>query len=100
MKEIRLELKNEKGQTDTFIQKDIPMQKLIDAVEMQDDFEQQKIKTNVEGVLRKIEFVADCFEDERVTAEALLKGLDARQFEKVIEGIINIVMGVDPESKK
>lgn len=100
MKEIRLELKNEKGQTDTFIQKNIPMQKLIEAVELQDDFEQRKIKTNVEGVLRKIDFVAGCFEDKRVTTEAILKGLDARQFEEVIEGVINIVMGIDAESKK
>lgn len=100
MKEIRLELKNEKGQTDTFIQKNIPMQKLIEAVELQDDFEQRKIKTNVEGVLRKIGFVAGCFEDERVTTEAILQGLDARQFEEVIEGVINIVMGIDTESKK
>lgn len=100
MKEIRLELKNEKGQTDTFIQKNIPMQKLIEAVELQDDFEQRKIKTNVDGVLRKIDFVASCFEDERVTTEAILKGLDARQFEEVIEGVINIVMGIDTESKK
>lgn len=100
MKEIRLELKNEEGQTDTFIQKDIPMQKLVDAVELQDQFEQRKITSNVEGVKKKIEFVASCFKDDRVTAEAILKGLDAREFENVIEGIINIVMGIDPESKK
>lgn len=100
MKEIRLELTNDKGQKDTFIQDRIPMQKLLDAVALQDDFEQKRIKSNVEGVQRKIEFVSGCFDDDRVTAEAILKGLDARMFETKINGIINVVMGIDPESKK
>lgn len=100
MKEIRLELKNDQGQTDTFIQKDIPMQKLVDAVDLQDQFEQGKISSNVEGITKRIELVASFFTDDRVTPEAILKGTDAREFKEVIENTINIVMGIDPETKK
>lgn len=100
MKELRIDLKNENGETDTFIENEIPMQKLIDCLKLQDQFMQKTIKTNVDGVMKKIEFVASCFKDSRVTAKAILKGLDARQFEEVIEGIIAQVLGQDPESKK
>lgn len=100
MKEIRLKLVNEKGQTDTFTEDRIPMQKLIDCLELQDAFEKNEIETNVDGVMKKIEFVASCFRDERVTAKAILKGLDAREFEDEIENIINVVLGVDEETKK
>lgn len=100
MKELRINLMDEKGQKNTFVEENVPMQKLIDCLALQDSFEKKKIKSNVEGATRKIEFVASCFKDERVTPEAILKGLDARKFEEVIEGIINQVLGIDPESKK
>lgn len=100
MKDLRIDLKNSKGETNTFIETDVPMQKLIDCLTLQDEFENKKIKTNVEGVTKKIEFVASCFKDKRVSAEAIIKGLDARQFEEVIEGIISQVLGQDPEAKK
>lgn len=99
-KELRIDLIDKEGNTNTFIQKDVRTKKIIEALEMMDDFTNQKIKSNVEGATRKIEFVAGCFEDKRVTAEAILEGLPFYEFESTIEGIIDTILGVDEEIKK
>lgn len=100
MKPIRLDLKNKNGEIDTFVEDTVPMQKLIDALKLQDEFENEKIKTNVDGAMKKIEFVASCFQNSKVTSKRILEGLDAREFEEKIDGIIHTVMGIDEESKK
>lgn len=99
-KELRIELLDKDGNKNTYIQKDVRTKKIIEALELMDDFENRKIKTNVEGATRKIEFVASCFEDKRVTPEAILEGLPFYEFESTIERIINIILGVDEEVKK
>lgn len=99
-KEIRIELIDKDGNKNTYIQKDVRTKKIIEALELMDDFENRNIKTNVEGATRKIEFVASCFEDKRVTAEAILEGLPFYEFESTVEGIINTILGVDEEIKK
>lgn len=99
-KEIRIDLINNNGEKDTYTQTLLPVQKLIDGLELQEQFETDQIKTESEGVLKKVEFVASCFDDKRVTTESILNGLDVRDFVDKIDGIINIVMGADPEVKK
>lgn len=98
--EIRIDLVNDKGQKKTYTQTLIPLQKLLDGLDLQEKFEKEEIKSQTEGVKKKVEFVAGCFDDEDVTVDSILKGLDVRQFEEKIDGIINIVMGIDPETKK
>lgn len=99
-KEIRIELIDKDGNRNTYIQKDVRTKKIIEALELMDDFDSRKIKTNVEGARRKIELVASCFDDERVTPEAILEGLPIYDFEASVEGIIEILLGVDEEVKK
>lgn len=99
-REIRIDLINGKGEKDTYTQTLLPVQKLIDGLELQEQFETDQIKTEAEGVLKKVEFVASVFDDKRVTADSILKGLDVRDFKTNIDGIINIVMGADPDVKK
>lgn len=99
-KEIRLELLDEDENKNTFIQKNIRTKKIIEALQLMDDFAAGRIKTNVEGATRKIELVASCFDDKRVTPEAILEGLPIDQFEEKVEGIINILLGVDEDIKK
>lgn len=98
--EIRIELFDKDGNKNTYIQKDVRTKKIIEALELMDDFATKKITSSVEGATRKIELVAGCFDDERVTAEAILEGLPIQDFESTIEGIINILLGVDEEIKK
>lgn len=99
-KELRIELIDKDGNTNTFIEKDVRTKKIIEALELMDDFNQRKIKSNVEGATRKIEFVASCFDDQRVTPEAIIEGLPFYEFEATIEGIINTILGVDEDIKK
>lgn len=99
-KEIRIELLDKDGNKNTYIQKDIRTKKIIEALELMDDFQRKKIKTNVEGATRKIELVAGCFDDPRVTPEAILEGLPIQDFESTVEGIINVLLGVDADIKK
>lgn len=99
-KELRIELIDKDGNTNTYIEKDVRTKKIIEALEIMDDINQGKVKTNVEVVIRKIEFVAGCFEDNRVTAEAILDGLPFYEFETTIQGIIDTILGVDEEVKK
>ncbi|MCZ0717829.1 phage tail assembly chaperone G [Aerococcus kribbianus] len=99
MKELRLELKNEDGQVDTFVQDFIPMKRLLEWYENQSLIEEGEIKPGVDVIVKKIEFVASLFDDERVTPERILSGLDSRQFEEKIHGLINqVVLGeTDPK---
>lgn len=99
-KEIRIELLDKDGNTNIYVQKDVRTKKILEALELMDDFTARKIKTNVEGAQRKIEFVAGCFDDDRVTANAILEGLPFYKFESTIEGIIDTILGVDEEIKK
>lgn len=99
-KELRLELIDKEGNTNTYIEKDVRTKKIIEALEIMDDIHQGRIKTNVDVVLRKIEFVASCFKDKRVTAEAILEGLPFEEFENSVQGIIDTILGVDEEVKK
>lgn len=99
-KELRIELLDKDGNKNTFIQKDVRTKKIIEALELMDDFSTRKIASNVEGATRKIEFVAGCFEDKRVSAEAILEGLPFYEFESTIDGIIDTILGVDEEIKK
>lgn len=99
-KELRLELKDEKGNINTFIQKSIPMRKLFDWMEIEKAIEEGEIKQGLDVIVKKVEFVAGLFDDERVTPEALLDGLDARDFQEAIQQKIWAVLGVEPDPKK
>lgn len=99
-KEIRLDLKDEKGNTNTFIQKEIPMRKLFEWMEIEKAIEEGEIKQGLDVIVKKVEFVAGLFDDERVTPEALLDGLDARDFQEAIQQKIWVVLGIDLDPKK
>ncbi|MDD7757824.1 MAG: hypothetical protein PT939_00060 [Aerococcus suis] len=100
MKELRLELMNKDGQVDTFIQKFVPMKRLLDWYEYQAKVESGEIKPGVDIIQKKIEFVADLFDDNRVTAQSILEGLDARTFEENIHGLINQVVIGDTDTSE
>ncbi|MFV8805903.1 phage tail assembly chaperone G [Aerococcus urinaeequi] len=99
-KELRLELKDKKGNINTFIQKDIPMRKLFEWMEIEKAIEEGEIKQGLDVIVKKVEFVAGLFDDERVTPEALLDGLDARDFQEAIQQKIWVVLGIDLDPKK
>lgn len=95
MKEIRLELKNEDGQVDTFIQKHVPLKKMIEWFEIEEKIESGDIKPGAQVISKKVEYVADLFDDERVTFESICNGLDSREFEDSIQNNIMRVLKVD-----
>ena len=76
------------------------MRKLFEWMEIEKAIEEGEIKPGLEVMVKKVEFVADLFDDERVTPEALLDGLDARDFQEAIQQKIWVVLGIDLDPKK
>lgn len=99
-KPLELTLIDSEGNKNHFKQERVPMRKMIEALQLQDEFEMGLIQTNVDGVTKKLEFVAGCFDDSRVTAESIIDGLDAREFKSKIQNIISNVMGMDDADPK
>ncbi|KRO17415.1 phage tail assembly chaperone G [Lacticaseibacillus saniviri] len=96
-KKLELKLRQKNGRLKTYTQDFIPIQKLIEAADLNDHI--LDYKNQVEWIKAKVTFVASVFDDPEVTPEALLAGVEARDALEVIDGTINEVMGLnDPNS--
>lgn len=98
MKKIRIELTDKDGKTNIYEQKNIPLKKMLEWYQIEDAIQKGEIKPGIEILEQKIKFVADLFDDERVTYEAILEGLDAREFEQSIQQLILKAMGIELEN--
>lgn len=95
LNEIRLEIKDKDGNINTYIKDSIPMKKMIEWYKIEEAIDNGELKEGIEVINKKIEFVASVFDDERVTPEAILEGVDSRLFQESIQGIIYQVLGFD-----
>ncbi|VDG18313.1 hypothetical protein [Lactobacillus casei subsp. casei ATCC 393] [Lactiplantibacillus mudanjiangensis] len=91
---FKIKLRGADGKVKTFEQKFIPTQKMLDLIELQD-------KTSQGGYLlsdyRKdqVKFLADLFDDPAVTEEAILNGLNALDFNTVMNEMSQKVTGTE-----
>ncbi|MDE3295911.1 phage tail assembly chaperone G [Lacticaseibacillus rhamnosus] len=98
MESLKIKLRQKDGKIKTYEQQFVPLQKLIDAADLNDHA--SEYKTQVEWIEAKLKYVAGLFDDREVTAEAMLKGIDARESLQVVDDLINQVMGLsDPNSE-
>lgn len=101
MKEIRLDLMDSEGNTNTYTQKRVPLKKIIEYLELENK-NKETPPTSSEVVTQQVEFLADLFDDTRVTPEAIFEGLDAREFESAVRDTIFEAVGIlksDDEGK-
>ena len=75
-------------------------QKYLDLMNMKIGFEKAKIITVVDVVEERLKFTASLFSDEKVTAEAILKGTDPWELLPMLDRIEDAVLGVVPGEEK
>ncbi|MGM0260414.1 phage tail assembly chaperone G [Enterococcus sp. AZ102] len=112
MSEIRLDLVV-KGKKKVFTQDFVPYKKALDYTEQEAEFfqdengEAKKEVNQIELMQFRADFVASLFNDDELTGEVLLNGLDAKDKDKLMDIIYYRVLGyekpsgeVDPKVKK
>lgn len=98
MSEIRLDLKV-KGTTKTFTQDFVPYRKALEYTEEEaklwkEDSEGKDIEpTQAELSIFRADFVAGLFDDEDLTGDVILDGIDAEEHEKIMDIILYRVLG-------
>lgn len=98
MKPLKITLRDKNGETQTYTQNFVPLQKTLDAADLND--RASDYNTEVEWITAKLEYVAGLFDAKEVTAKAILQGIDAREGLTVVDRLINEVMGLtDPNSE-
>ena len=73
---------------------------MLEWYEIEDAIEKEEIKVGIDVIRKKIEFVAGLFDDKRVTYDAIINGLDAREFNDSIQMLIFSAMGHDTSDDK
>lgn len=85
------------GKSEHIEEKFVPFRKHIEMLEMNAEVVEGNT-TDLEWKLKKTEFIASLFSDERVTKESVLDGLSADNADEVMEMIIAEMLGYDPNS--
>lgn len=99
-REIKLSLKNKKGEVKEYFCDFVPQSKKIEYIRKEAELEKQN-----EGKETEIhdydelqaEFVAGLFESDEVTKEAILNGLDSHDFKQVYDIVRYRVLGFSRE---
>lgn len=101
MSDIKLNLRMPDGKFKDFVQTFVPVSKTLEYFKLESDLYVEYKGKIPQGVLdeRRIEFVAGLFEDETVTKELILNGLDTTDTHVIMDIINERVMGVKPEEK-
>lgn len=103
MNDIRLNLRDPKtGKFTEHVQTFVPMRKAIEYAqkekELYDKFKGQVPQSEVDNM--RIAFVADLYDDEKVTADYILNGLDTNDTHIIMDIILERVLGVNLEERK
>lgn len=94
VKDIKISLKNEEGKVITYTQSFIPFKKMIEWWELEEKVNSGQIAAGKEVLVTKAKFVASLFDDDRVTYESMLEGMDSRSFEEYVQNNIYEAMGI------
>lgn len=96
---FKIKLRDKDGKFKTYEQKFIPTQKMLDLIELQD-------KTMTGGYLlvdyrkEQVKFLAGLFDSPEVTEETILNGLNALEYQEVIDEMNQKVTGTDFKDPK
>ncbi|WP_348922077.1 phage tail assembly chaperone G [Enterococcus rotai] len=99
-KELRIKLKI-KDKEKTFVQDFVPAQKVIDTLEFWKKIETDETDV-IDNILGKIELAASYFDDDDVSSESILSGMQAWELQQKIDELISVVMGseIDPKEQE
>lgn len=86
----------------TFEEEHVSGQKYLDFWNMKADFEDNQDKYSVVDIIEKrLEFTANLFSSDEITADSILKGTNPWDLMPLLNSIENIIIGAeDNESKK
>lgn len=97
---LKIELYNpEKKKKETITQTFVSARNLRKAVQFYTKVETEEL-SELEQLDELITLVADCFNDERVTFDSILDGIAADQLSKVLEGIMDQLLGGEAKKKE
>ena len=101
-REIKLSLKNKKGEVKEYFCDFVPQSKKIDYIRKEAELEQKNKESEKETSIEEYdelqaEFVAGLFESDEVTKEAILNGLDSHDFKQVYDIVRYRVLGFSRE---
>lgn len=101
-REIKLSLKNKKGEVKEYFCDFVPQSKKIDYIRKEAELEQKNKELEKETSIEEYdelqaEFVAGLFESDEVTKEAILNGLDSHDFKQVYDIVRYRVLGFSRE---
>lgn len=88
---LRLELRNEKRQKVVHEQDFVSGRKVREVLELMDQFAGGEVKTEVEALDKKVEFVSSLFKE--VTTDDIYDGLEGPKLLKTLDEVIDQVLG-------
>lgn len=101
---VKLVLRNESGKNCEYFFDYVPQSKKLEYIRKEAELENRLdeegnkiIPTNVEYDELQAEFVANLFNDKKVTKKAILQGLDSQDFKQIYEIIRYRVLGFSKE---
>ncbi|MFT8392538.1 MAG: hypothetical protein ABF624_00845 [Liquorilactobacillus ghanensis] len=96
MAKIAIKLRDKNGKIKTYEQMWVPTRKLLEAMEITSDNYPNIIDMNH----KQVDFIASLFDQEEVTADAIMDGVAAWKFNEFVDGVLDQLMGIDPNSQK
>ncbi len=100
MKELKIDLKNEKGETNHYVETFVPSMKVLELMELNVKISKNELDY-AQSLQSKVDFVASVFSDPRVTSDAILDGLPSWELNPKIDELADQIMGLEElETKK
>ena len=97
MTELKIVLKDDKGSPTTYTQEHVPGTKYLAYWDMMIEIDKEQMLIN-EAVAKRVQFVADLFDSESVTAERILNEIDAWDLLDTLDEIIDTMQGLRKDS--
>ncbi len=96
MSKISIKLRGKDGKMKIYEQMWVPTRKLLEAMEITSDNYPSMVDINH----KQVEFIASLFDQKEVTADAIMDGVAAWKFNEFVDGVLDQLMGIDPNSQK
>lgn len=103
MADIKLRLRDpESGRVKDHVQAFVPIRKTVEYLKKEDEmfkeYDGEVPQSELDNM--RIEFIASLFDDEKITKDYILDGLDVDDAPAIMEIIMSKVLGVKPEKKQ
>lgn len=97
---LKIELRNEKGETVVHEQIFVSGNRVRAALKMQDEFDKNPEMSMVTVLDKMVEFAAGTFDDEKVNTQTILNGIEGSKLFPTLNKILNDVMGNEEDGLK